>query len=69
MDPKPNTQLILYADPNEGSLYRFTKTGLKHKSSGKFVHPLNGSTTPPNNNPIVLWAGEHAGTGWTMVPV
>ena len=34
-------------------------TSMQHVPSGKYVHPLGGSTNPPENTPLVFYRGFH----------
>lgn len=39
---------------------------IKHKTSGKFLHPSGGSSEPGDNTRIIIHSGNHYATTWAI---
>lgn len=42
---------------------------IKHFTSGKFIHPLGGSTQPDNETRVVVYEGYHDACWFTWIPL
>ena len=49
--------------------YHIGKFLIRHKSSGKYMHPYGGSKVPGNNTPMVIYPGYHEACYFHFFPV